>query len=228
MQFILMRDPSEGSPKMKYLLLLGLILSSSVMATKPQDSCKGQCDDSVVGDTVVGVETVVGITSDVDTVVGVETGDTNVSNTVGGGDTILSAGDTNMAGGDTSVNFNSSDEFFAFSTGFPNASGCFTGGQGGDGSTFLGLHFLNTSCWLNTLAESETHLDIRARLKCGDRKYRNAIAYDSKGIDRREACIAFVSERWLKEIQNEKEIASKCKTGVCSYINGQLHFYEEE
>lgn len=91
----------------------------------------------------------------------------------------------------TSVN---SSQFYALSVMFPQASGCFSGVQGGgndnDQGGFLGIHILNTSCWLNQVASTERDIEINARLLCGDRKYRNAVAYDSPRKTRQADCIA--------------------------------------
>jgi hypothetical protein len=86
------------------------------------------------------------------------------------------------------------DQFYALSLMFPNASGCFSGVQGGgkedNSSGFLGFHILNKSCWADKLASQEQDIEINARLKCSDRKYRNALAYDVPRKDRQATCIA--------------------------------------
>lgn len=112
-----------------------------------------------------------------------------------------SAGSENnisIDGGSTGdmVSLNSS-QFYALSLMFPNAIDCFSGIQGGaqdsdvnsGTSGFLGLHMLNKSCWLQKQASAERDIEINARLRCGDRHYRNAVAYDAPRRDRRERCI---------------------------------------
>jgi hypothetical protein len=86
------------------------------------------------------------------------------------------------------------DQFYALSLMFPSASGCFSGVQGGgadnDSGGFLGFHVLNKSCWADKLASQEQDIEINARLKCSDKKYRNALAYDLPRKDRQSACVA--------------------------------------
>jgi hypothetical protein len=94
------------------------------------------------------------------------------------------------------VSMNSS-QFYALSLMFPNATDCFTGIQGGaqDSSAnngtsgFLGLHLLNKSCWLQRQASAEQDIELNARLRCGDKHYRNAIAYDTPKKQRQAVCI---------------------------------------
>jgi hypothetical protein len=76
---------------------------------------------------------------------------------------------------------------------FPNAMDCFTGVQGGAAdegtSGFLGLHLLNKSCWLQKQASVEQDIEINARLRCGDKHYRNALAYNAPRRERQAICI---------------------------------------
>jgi len=89
-------------------------------------------------------------------------------------------------------------QFYALSLMFPQAVDCFTGAQGGGQSAdadkgtsgFLGLHWLNKSCWLQKQASAEQDIELNARLRCGDPKYRNAIAYDVPKRDRQRTCIS--------------------------------------
>jgi hypothetical protein len=126
------------------------------------------------------------------------------------------------------MNNNYENSFFALSTGFPQASNCFGGAQGGGGNKnsggLFGVHILNKQCWLDQLAEAEKSLDIRARLKCGEKSYRKAITFDTKGNtkEKTQACINFITPLWKEEIKQEK-----CKIGTCAYINGVLSYTED-
>lgn len=110
--------------------------------------------------------------------------------------TTISDSSADASNGDQ-ISMNTS-QFYALSLMFPQASGCFVGAQGGaqdsdiDGGTsgFLGFHWLNKSCWLQQQASVEQDIEINARLKCGDKKYRNAVAYDVPRNERQETCIA--------------------------------------
>jgi hypothetical protein len=125
-------------------------------------------------------------------------------------------------GGDTISN---ETNFFAFSTTFPQASGCFGGAQGGGGSGsgggFLGLHFLNNDCWTSALAEAEANADVRARLKCGGKKFRSAIAFDQRD-DKQVYCVHYMVEVYTREIEHVKEqVKDAVKTGAITEVSGK-------
>ena len=105
-----------------------------------------------------------------------------------------------FAGGD----YSSESSFFSFSTTFPEVSGCITGwqvGGGGDGGGgIIGANKLNVDCWMDRLGEAEGHVDMRARLKCGSRHFRNAVAYEFPKRDRQAQCIKYATNIWKQEI----------------------------
>ena len=102
----------------------------------------------------------------------------------------------------------------AFAQDFPITSGCFAGVNAGHDETtgskstgsFLGFTYLNKSCHLQGLAAQERDVMIVARLKCGDRKYRNAVAFDAKdhGQSRRERCIDVSTKSMIGAIEDER------------------------
>ena len=112
----------------------------------------------------------------------------------------------------------------AFAQDFPITHGCFVGvNAGGDKTTqtkstggFLGFTYLSTSCHLQALAGAERDIDIVARLRCGDRKYRNAVAYESPRRERQANCISKVKGSLMGAIEDEKqrlqELADEYKT----------------
>lgn len=132
-----------------------------------------------------------------------------------------STGDLSIGGDSVSNETN----FFAFSTGFPQASGCFGGAQGGGtgGSSggFLGLHFLNNDCWTSALAEAEANVDVRARLKCGGKKFRDAIAFDQPRRERQRYCVDYIAEIYRREIAHvEEQVSEAVETGVITEVTG--------
>lgn len=137
----------------------------------------------------------------------------------------LANAESNLA---NSINTKNDYDFVAFSTTFPELQDCMGGVQGAgkakDLGGLFGMNYINDSCWLQKLSESETNVDIKARLKCGDSKYRNAIAWQKPRKERREACIKYVSAIWILEIQKQREAANACKKGTCSYVNGVLRY----
>ena len=113
----------------------------------------------------------------------------------------------------------------AFAQDFPITHGCFVGvNAGGDKTTqtkstggFLGFTYLSNSCHMQTLAAAEKDIEIVSRLQCGDRKYRNAVAFDHpKGVSKREHCIAIKKQSLMGAIELEKqklqELADEYKT----------------
>ena len=138
---------------------------------------------------------------------------------VSGGD--ASTGDINVGGDSVSNETN----FFAFSTTFPQASGCFGGAQGGggggSGGGFLGLHFLNNDCWTSALAEAEANVDIRARLKCGGKKFREAVAFDQPSRERQHWCVNYVSDIYTREIAHVKDqVEEAVANGAITEVTG--------
>ena len=135
---------------------------------------------------------------------------------------------TSQNSNDSKSNVNISDNYesFYFATNFPPVDKCLLGSQGGlkDGNVagWFGFNRVNDSCWLQMLAEAEQDIEIRAHLKCGDKKYRKALAFDYPLRDRRQVCIDTIVEVWTRRIEREKEIANQCKKASCSYTNGVL------
>lgn len=92
---------------------------------------------------------------------------------------------------------------------FPNASDCFVGIQGGANDSgsfgaFLGFHRLDSNCWMTKLAQAERDADVRARLKCGSKKFRNAISYEQPRGDRHGYCVKFMVSKHQAEILDER------------------------
>jgi hypothetical protein len=143
-------------------------------------------------------------TSDAAAAAGAISGSVSGSDSTSGSDSASSNGD--MLSTNTS-------QFYALSLMFPGASDCFTGAQGGlqgvdadqGTSGFLGIHLLNTSCWLDKLASQESDIDINARLKCGDKKYRNAVAYDVPKRERQATCIRMKVDSGQDLMQSYKD-----------------------
>ena len=114
-------------------------------------------------------------------------------------------------------------QFYALSLTFPNASDCFTGIQGGasdsdvSGGTsgFLGIHWLNRSCWMDKLADEERDIVLNARLKCHDKHYRNAVAYDApKGMSKRDWCVEL-------KVQSGRKLMAEHKNDLGKLIDQQ-------
>lgn len=115
----------------------------------------------------------------------------------------------NATGASSTTSYNSS--FFALSRSQPGASGCWGGADGGgagsSGGGFLGIHILNNECWASYLAEMERSVMIKARLNCGGKQYRNAVAFDSPRKTRQADCIAIVTDEYNRQIEHDDAIA---------------------
>jgi len=102
--------------------------------------------------------------------------------------------------------------FFALSTTFPQVSGCFKGKQGGAGGDGIGLwfggHGLDLNCFLTSIAEAEPDIEVQARLKCGSKAFRNAIAYQvRKNSERQEFCVTYMTAKHRNELAALRERA---------------------
>jgi hypothetical protein len=145
----------------------------------------------------------------------VEVGET----TVNGGDNSLDASNSvvvdasgspvSTTGGTVSNVSKNESNFFAFSTGFPQATGCFSGAQGGGGGDggagFLGFHWLDHNCWMSQLASAESDAEVRALLKCHSKKFRNAIAFNHPGKERQQWCVNYMTSKHMAEIEALKQ-----------------------
>lgn len=101
--------------------------------------------------------------------------------------------------------------FFALATTFPQVSGCFKGKQGGaaggGNGIWFGGHGLDLNCFLTMLAESEPDIEVSARLKCGAKAFRNAIAFQEKSGDRQLFCVNYMTAKHRSELQALRERA---------------------
>jgi hypothetical protein len=135
-------------------------------------------------------------------------------------------GDTlTLDAGSSDVNIDTTNEsnFFAFSTTFPQASGCFSGTQGGGGTDsgtgFLGFHWMNNDCWMSQLAEAEKSGEVQALLKCGSKKFRNAISFRIQKKDRQEHCVDYMVTQHNAEITfMEQAVSSAVASGDLGVI----------
>lgn len=125
---------------------------------------------------------------------------------------INSTGGTSSAeSGGNSITAMNNHQFLSLSLMFPQAAGCFKGFQGGgaegrgsNSMAFLGFHILDHNCWMDKLANQERDIEIMARLKCGSKKYRNAVSFDVVKKDRQYDCVARVIRSNQALIEHEK------------------------
>lgn len=109
---------------------------------------------------------------------------------------------------DRSSNRNESN-FLSLNLALVQASGCFGGWNAGGGADnkagFLGLSWLNNDCWMDHVASLERDAMINARLKCGAKRYRKAIAFDQPRRERQQYCVDTVYAANLALIDHEKQ-----------------------
>lgn len=103
---------------------------------------------------------------------------------------------------------NARTTFFSFNRSMPAAGKCFgtvDGGGGSDGGAgFLGINYLNKNCWYAALAGEEQNVEVKARLKCGSKHFRNAIAYDYPRKERQARCIRFMVDTYIEQLAFER------------------------
>ncbi len=121
-------------------------------------------------------------------------------------------------GSNNSTTTNNTDNtFFALSTTFPQVSGCFKGAQGGAGASggglWFGRHGLDLDCFYSQIAEAEPEIEVQARLKCGSKAFRNAIAFEVPRRERQAFCVDYMVEKHRAELER---------------LEAQVGFYEAE
>lgn len=129
------------------------------------------------------------------------------------------SGDNSATGGAASNDGNTLDAgdnitnarstFFSFNRSMPAAGKCFgtVDGGGGDsgGAGFLGFNYLNKNCWYAALAGEEQSVEVKARLKCGSKHFRNAISYDKPRKERQTACIGYMVRTYIEQLKFDRE-----------------------
>lgn len=130
---------------------------------------------------------------------GTGTASANVSGSASNDGNTLDAGDNTT---------NNRSNFFSFNSSLPNAGPCFGAAQGGGGNGsgggFFGIRMLNNDCWFNALSEAEENVQVRARLKCASKMFRNAIAYDKPKKTRQRSCISYMIDTYIEQIAHER------------------------
>ena len=104
---------------------------------------------------------------------------------------------------------NAKTTFFSFNRSMPAAGKCFgtiDGGGGSDGGAgFLGINYLNKNCWYAALAAEEQSVEVKARLKCSSKMFRNAISYASPRGERQRDCIDFMAKTYIDQLMFERK-----------------------
>lgn len=140
-------------------------------------------------------------------------GDTSAAGGSVGNTTALSDQVQSLSVGGASYNSESEYSSFVFASDLPqyNADMCEVNvglGGGSDGTTgILQIPFMSNSCWYQKLAAVERDLNLIARLKCADTKYRKAVAYESKRGDQRQVCIQMLVDSqtaYLEKVRAEQ------------------------
>ena len=78
------------------------------------------------------------------------------------------------------------------------------------------MHFINHNCWTSALAEAEANVDVRARLKCAGKHFRNAIAFEKSGSNRKKQryCVDYMLGKYNSEIEHVKiQVSSAMEMG---------------
>lgn len=137
------------------------------------------------------------------TTTSVTTGDTSATATSGDSSASAQGGDA----GDNSLVNVSEHTFYSYAQSDRGAVNCFISADGaaaGNGKFgALGIYWLDTNCWMDAVAAEERDVEINALLKCGGKKYRNAIAYDQPKRDRQRFCVDKVMDSGMAQIREE-------------------------
>ena len=107
------------------------------------------------------------------------------------------------SGGDASgqtVSSVNESSYLAIQRSLPRAVGCFgpvdAGGGSGSGGGFFGITLLNKDCFAQEVSAGYEDHQIKARLECGSKFFRNAIGYQIRRRDRQSYCVDWMMERY--------------------------------
>ena len=100
---------------------------------------------------------------------------------------------------------------FLFASDLPGMAYCASyigvGGGNDSGAGFLQVPIIRHSIWMQCLAAAERSVEIQARLKCADRKYRNALVYYLPRRDRQGQCIGLVRDELTALVAHSRQAA---------------------
>lgn len=189
------------------LLTASILLTGPVWATNrtPEPDPGAQADASADASAHAGAAA--GASSESNITVNIDNGGGSADAQAVDGPTLNST----QEGDTVSTSTNNESNFFALSTTFPQVNGCFKGKQGGAAGSGTGIwfggHGLDLNCFLTMLAESEPDIEVQARLKCGAKAYRNAIAFQEPKKDRQLYCVNYMTQKHRNELQALRERA---------------------
>lgn len=115
---------------------------------------------------------------------------------------------TDVETGDVQTGVQNSSEdnsmFFALATNVPEVEDCIVskqaGGFGQNGGGIFTWGNTNVPCLLAKMEKEEQHVEVKARLRCGIRAVRKAIAYYEPWYRRQGECIRFLRTKWEETI----------------------------
>lgn len=91
--------------------------------------------------------------------------------------------------------------YVAVQRNLPSAVGCFgpVDGGGGDGGkfAFFGFTPLNKDCWSQEVSAGYEDVQIKSRVECGSKWFRNAISFHIRRSDRQQHCVDWMVERYV-------------------------------
>lgn len=129
-----------------------------------------------------------------------------------------SIGDTTGTGygGDSSGQTVSSayeSAYIAVQRNLPSAIGCFGpadggGGEGG-GFAFFGFTPLNKDCWSQEVSAGYEDAQIKARVECGSKWFRDAIGFEIRKRDRQRYCVDWMVERYTAGVEYARQQLEK-------------------
>ena len=116
-------------------------------------------------------------------------------------------------GGDSSgqqVSSTFDSTYIAVQRNLPRAIGCFgpVDGGGGEGSNFafIGITLLNKDCFAQEVSAGFDDHQVKSRIECGSKWFRNAISYNIRRRDRQSHCVDWMMGRYeasVAHIRNE-------------------------
>jgi len=99
--------------------------------------------------------------------------------------------------------------YIAVQRNLPSAVGCFGPADGGGGESsnfaFIGLTLLNKDCFAQEVSAGYEDIQIKARVECGSKWFRNAIGFDVRRRDRQRYCVDWMVERYAMGVEYARQ-----------------------
>lgn len=154
------------------------------------------------------------------------TGGSSVSKSEGGDAVSSNDGNSFDAGDTTSSTSNKNSNFYVSRSLPPSFNSCALSADAGGGNEgkagFLGIQWMDHGCVMDKLAELEDNADLKSRLKCGNKRYRKAVAFDQPRKERHDFCVTYTKAIYVAEIDIQRKALEETRQHAIDIISAEL------